>query len=285
MKRGTDISPLSVLLGRIDAVADGEPPRETIPTGFPSVDRLLGGGLRRGDLTMLGGDVSSGKSALALAMALRIAEEGRTVAFFTREMSRERVMERALAIEGRARVDDLRAGTLDEATRATVGAAAIRLREVLPRLERMPREGADALTRLVDESWRVEVLVVDSLQALVGAAGSRTLDEELAAAIPVLKRLAIDLDIAVLVTAQLPGLEARADRRPRLDDFGALSAVKHHADVVLGLYREEMYEASRGNEGATELRIVKNRNGATGYVDLYFYAHWMRFEDMLDPDR
>ena len=285
MKRGTDISPLSVLLGRIDAVADGAPARETIPTGFPSVDRLLGGGMRRGDLVVLGGDVASGKSSLALAIALRVAESGRSVAFFTGEMSRERVMERALAIEGRARIDDLRGGTMDEVTRAAVGAAAIRFRDVLPRLERVPSEGADALVDLIDKSWHVELMVVDSLQALAGGAGERALDEGLAAAIPVLKRLAIDLDIAVLVTAQLPELEARSDRRPRLDDFGALGAVKHHADVVLGLFREEMYEASQGNQGATELLVVKNRNGITGYVDLYFYAQWMRFEDMLDPDR
>src|SRR3954453_17904477 len=138
MKRGTDISPLSVLLGRIDAVADGATPRETIPTGFPSVDRLLGGGFRRGDLIALGGDVASGKSALALAMALRIAESGRGAAVFSGEMSRERLMERALAIEGRAKIDDLRAGSMDELSRAAVGAAAIRLREVLPHFERLP---------------------------------------------------------------------------------------------------------------------------------------------------
>lgn len=83
----------------------------------------------------------------------------------------------------------------------------------------------------------------------------------------------------------MPLLTARADRRPSLDDFGALGSVKQQADVVLGLFRQDMYEASRDIEGATELLIRKNRSGPTGYVDLYFYAQWMRFEDMLDPDR
>src|SRR3954468_12994016 len=216
MKRGTDISPLSVLLGRIDAVADGAPPRETIPTGFPSVDRLLGGGIRRGDLIALGGDVSSGKSALALAIALRVAEGRRNVGFFSGEMSRERVMERALAIEGRAKIDDLRAGSLDETARAAVGAAAIRLREVLPRFESMPANGASGLAEIIGKA-QVELLVVDSLQSLAGGAGTRALDDEIATVVPALKRLAIDLDVALLVTAQLPRLEARADHRPRLD--------------------------------------------------------------------
>ena len=283
MKRSSDISPLSVLLGQVDAVADGAAPRGTVPTGFPSIDRLLGGGFRRGDLIALGGDVGSGKSSLALAIALRAAESKRSVAFFSGEMSRERVMERALAIEGRTRVDDLRAGTLDETTRAAVGAAVIRMRDVLPRIERLPEDGVAAMEGAIDERWQIELLVVDSLQGL--APGERARDEELAAATQALKHLAIQLDVAVLLTCHLPLLAARQDRRPQLDDFGALGAVKQHSDVVLGLFREEMYEPSRGNEGATELAVLKNRSGGTGYVDLYFYSKWLRFEDMLDPDR
>src|SRR3981081_9299 len=117
MPRGTDISPLSLLLGRVDAVADGATPTDTVPSGFPSLDKLLGGGLRRGDLVVLGGDVGSGKSALALAIALRVAQQKRSTLFYSGEMIVERVLERALAIEGRARIDDLRRGTLDEVTR------------------------------------------------------------------------------------------------------------------------------------------------------------------------
>lgn len=283
MKRSSDISPLSVLLGQVDAVADGAAPRGTVPTGFPSIDRLLGGGLRRGDLIALGGDVGSGKSSLALAIALRTAESKRGVAFFSGEMSRERVMERALAIEGRTRIDDLRAGTLDETTRAAVGAAVIRMRDVLPRIERVPEDGVAAIEGAIDERWQIELVVVDSLQGL--APGARARDEELAAATQALKRLAIQLDVAVLLTCHLPLLAVRQDRRPQLDDFGALGAVKQHSDVALGLFREEMYEPSRGNEGATELAVLKNRSGGTGYVDLYFYSKWLRFEDMLDPDR
>jgi replicative DNA helicase len=61
--------------------------------------------------------------------------------------------------------------------------------------------------------------------------------------------------------------------------------VKQHADVVLGIFREEMSQPNSGVDGATELLVLKNRNGNTGYVDLYFYKQWLRFEDMLDPDR
>ena len=92
--------------------------------------------------------------------------------------------------------------------------------------------------------------------------------------------------MALLVVTQLPRLATeRKNPRPTLDDFGHLGAIKQHADVVLALFREEMYNPGSGVEGATELVVAKNRNGPTGFVDLYFYRRWMRFEDMLDPDR
>jgi replicative DNA helicase len=284
MTRSTDISPLSVLLSRVDAVSDGSPPRDTISCGFPSIDKSLGGGFRRGDLIVLGGDIGSGKSALALAFAIRSSLLGTRVAFLTSEALVERILERIIAIEARTTIDDLRQGTLDEATRATAGGVALRLREHLPIVERLPAHaGTDAVAALLEELPAVDLVVVDSLVAL--ASGARTTDEEVATEVRRLKELALDRDVAILTTAPLPGLVERPDRRPTLDDFGALGSVKQFADVVLGLFRQDMYEPARDIVGATELLIRKNRNGPTGYVDLYFYAKWMRFEDMLDPDR
>jgi replicative DNA helicase len=283
MPRGSDISPLSLLLGRVDAVADGATPTDTVPTGFPSLDKLLGGGLRRGDLIVLGGDVGSGKSALALAIALRVSQQKRSAVFYSGEMNVERVLERVLAIEGRTRVDDLRRGTLDEATRAAVGAAAIRLRDELPIIERVPAGGVVAVAEEIASLRTVELVVVDGLDALLP--GLRETEEEEGTAIRALKRLALDSRAAVFVTSPLPHFAPREDPRPTVDDFGARGAVKERADVVLALFREGMYVGARGIEGATELLVRKNRNGGTGYVDLYFYEQWMRFEDMLDPDR
>jgi replicative DNA helicase len=267
---------------RVDLVADGSLAGDASLTGFPSVDRWLGGGVRAGDLVVLAGDVGSGKSALALAMAIRMAQGGTRVAFLSGEMSVERVMERALALEGRVRVDDLRLGKLDEIARAGVGGAAVRLRDRAPRFEVLPTGGIEELIGRIRE-LDVQVVIVDSVQSLASA--SRSQEEELAAAVRALKALAVERDICVLVTSQLPGWEPRDDPRPTLDDLGAKGALKQSADVVLGLYREEMYAPAGGVEGATELLVCKNRNGSTGYVDLYFYKQWLRFEDMLDPDR
>jgi replicative DNA helicase len=271
---------------QVDAQLDASvPPPDTVPTGFPSVDRLLGGGLRRGDLVVLGGDVGSGKSALAIGFSIRAARAGHTVAFLSGEMDEDRLLERALAIEGRARIDDMRTGTLSDESRAAVGAAALRVRDLplhFATLSELSSEGA------VGPAWRHDpaLMVIDCLQLLPSPpTGRATQDEDNAAALKALKGLALDRHVACLVLAQLPLHAARRDDpRPRLDDFGVLGAVKQHADVILLIYREEMYRAASGLEGATELLVPKNRNGPTGFVDLYFHRHWLRFEDMLDPD-
>lgn len=284
MLRQTDLSPLSRLVKRVDVAADGGSTGDSFATGFPSMDKRLGGGVRRGDLVVLGGEVGVGKSSLALAMALRMAQAGINSAFFTAEMTVDRAMERVLAIEGRAKVDDIRNGALDEFARAAVGAAAVRLRDGAPIIEILPPGGIQTLGDAIRRTLDVQVAFVDPLQALTF--GGREQAEELAVAVRGLKSLAVETGAVIVVTADVPELTAgRQDPRPALGDFGALGAVKQHADVVLGLYREEMHAPGTGVDGATELLVLKNRNGGTGYVDLYFYKQWLRFEDMLDPDR
>ncbi|HEY2897114.1 MAG TPA: DnaB-like helicase C-terminal domain-containing protein [Gemmatimonadaceae bacterium] len=274
---------LAELLRRTDAIADGAPVADTVPTGFPTLDRLLGGGFRRGDLIVLGGDVGTGKSALALAIALRAAEDGHPVTYLSGEMSPTRVQERLLAIEGRASIDALRSGTMDEETRVSLGAVALRAPGTLPVVRAMPQEGSEALDAEAKQEPRPRLLVIDSLQHVHGTGAP---PENNAQAVLALKEIAMRNHVAVLVTAHLPDLPPnRENLRPQLHDFGAMGAIKQLADVVLGLFREEIYHPVPGSEGAAELAILKNRHGPTTYIDLYFYKQWLRFEDMVDPDR
>jgi replicative DNA helicase len=207
--RPTQEGALEALVERIEGVAPGGVAPDTVPSGFRSLDRMLGGGFRREDLIVLGGDVGSGKSALGLAIALRSAIAGVPTLVLSGERSPERVFERALAMEGRAAIDDLRQGRLDEAGRASVGAAAVRLRDVPLLLRPLAGERFEEVTESLDQVPGRSLLVVDSLQ---------------------------------LMPASRPA--ARLAER-----------------VVL----------------------AKNRNGPTGFVDLYFHPRMLRFEDMLDP--
>src|SRR5437773_10113108 len=278
---------LDNLVERVDAQRPGEITGDTIPTGFGSLDKLLGGGFRRRDLILLGGDIGSGKSALALGIALRVAQQSVGVAYLSGEMNEERLMERALAIEGKVAVDELRSAKLNDQTRAGVGAAAVRLRG-LP-LSLLPVAGYDFETvfERLDPLRQVGLVVVDYLQLVPPPKARTTQDEDTALVLRHLKALALARQVALLVVAQLPGFQTtgRDAKRPTLDDYGVMGAPKQHADVILSVFREEMYNPGGGVDGATELLVAKNRNGATGFADLYFYRRWMRFEDMLDPDR
>ena len=285
---------LEALVQRVDERRPGEVPGDTIPTGFASLDKFLGGGVRRRDLIVLGGDIGAGKSALALGLALRVSQQGIGVAYLSGEMDEERLMERALAIEGRVAVDELRGGggagvaKFSDQMRAGIGAAAVRLRGLPLAMLPLAAEDLETMAERLDSPRQLGVVVLDYLQLVPAPAGvvRASQDEDLALVLRRLKALALERQVALIVVAQLPRFAPdRPNPRPTLDDFGHLGAIKQHADVVLALYREEMYRPGGGVEGATELLIAKNRNGPTGFVDLYFYRRWMRFEDMLDPER
>lgn len=277
-----DISPLTRVVARVDRLRDGDVDPAIIPTGYPSIDRAIGGGIRRGDLIVVGGDDRVGCSALALSMSLRMA--ARTL-LLTSEMQPERVFERALAMSARVSLESLRLGTVDEAERARLAAAAVGLRDRAPVVDLLGHEGVEAVARALHADPQPEVIVVDGLEALLSAthAPSQDRDEALAYAVLALKRLAVSQNVAVLLLCHLPQLDrTRHDRRPRLTDFGVRGAIGIHADMVFGLYREELYDSDLGVQGATELSLLKHRDGALGYIDLYFYAQWMRFEDVLE---
>jgi replicative DNA helicase len=241
--------------------------------------------VRRRDLVIVAGDVGSGKSALGLAMAIRAAGRQVPTLYLSGEMSPDRVLERALALEGKASIDGMRQGRLDESTRASVGAAALRLRHAPLVVRPLLGSDFDEVRDALDIVPQRELLIVDSLQHTAPPRPAARLQERLALAVRALKALAVERDLAVMVTAQLPGLRSsRPDPRPTLDDLGGFGAIKQNADVVLMIYREEMYRPGQGVEGATELIVAKNRNGPRGFVDLYFYPQWLRFVDMLDAD-
>lgn len=285
MRRDHDpVEPLERLVARIDATPAGSPDPDSVPSGYPSLDRMLGGGLRRQDLIVLAGDVGSGKSALALGIAVRVARAGTPVLFISGEAEPDRILERALALEGRASVDDLRQGRLDPTARAAVGAAAVRLRDAPFALRPVLGRRFEELLEAVEMVPPRALVLVDSMALAPPPHPAARSEERMALVARALKGLAIERDVALLATAPLPGLRrGRPDPRPILDDLGGLGTVKHVADVVLAIYREEMYRPGQGVEGATELIVAKNRTGPTGFVDLFFYARWLRFEDLLDP--
>ena len=278
MSHDHDISPLTRIIARLDRTAAGEADRDLVPTNFPSIDKALGGGFRRGELVVLGGDDSVGSSALALGIAIRGTERALVL---SSEMHPERVYERALANTAKVSLEHIRLGVVDEEERARLAASALSMRDHAPVVETLLNGGLPHIERAIEATPTAPLIVVDSLQGLLHRDHGH--DEALSYAVLALKRLALTHQVVVLLTTHLPNLDHdRVDRRPRLSDFGSGGAVGAQADVVLGLYREEMYDFDHGVSGAAELRVLKNRAGARGYVDLYFDARFGRFEDVAE---
>jgi len=273
-----DISPLTRIVARLDRTAAGETAHDLVATRFPSIDKALGGGIRRGELVVLGGDDSVGSSALALGIAIRGSDRA---LFLSSEMQPERVYERALAMTARVSLEHIRLGAVDEEERARLAASALALRDQAPVVETFLQGGLTTIERAIKATPSAPLLVVDTLEGVLDRDHGQA--DALGFAVLALKRLAVTHQVAVLLTTHLPALDReRRDRRPRLSDFGMGGAVGAHADVVLGLYREEMYDFDHGVSGAAELLILKNRAGARGYVDLYFDTRYGRFEDVAE---
>jgi replicative DNA helicase len=274
----SDISPLTRLVSQL-----AEDVVPLVPSGFLSLDQALGGGFRPGDLVVLGGDHSAGCSTLALAMALRSARSPRyqRALFVSTEHLPSRIHERLLASEARVPLEMLRLGAVPEEEHVRLAATALALREQLPVVETLYSGALADVEIALDASPGTTLLVVDALDGFANPPAS--LDDALAQALLNFKRLALRRQVVVLLVTHLPALDrTRRDLRPRLADFGVRGAVGAQADVVLGLYREELYEADLGVAGAAELAVLKHRDGARGYVDLYFEGRFVRFEDVLD---
>lgn len=278
MSHEHDISPLTRIVARLDRTAAGETAHDLVATRFPSIDKALGGGIRRGELVVLGGDDSVGSSALALGIAIRGSDRA---LFLSSEMQPERVYERALAMTARVSLEHIRLGAVDEEERARLAASALALRDQAPVVETFLQGGLTTIERAIKATPSAPLLVVDTLEGVLDRDHGQA--DALGFAVLALKRLALTHQVAVLLTTHLSALDReRRDRRPRLSDFGMGGAVGAHADVVLGLYREEMYDFDHGVSGAAELLILKNRAGARGYVDLYFDTRYGRFEDVAE---
>lgn len=252
-----------------------------VPCGFPSLAPFVQGGFRAGELVVIGGDAGAGVSSLALAMALRASAMRTPTALLSGEHTYLRLAERALTAVSRVPLSRLRAGDLGDAMQEAVTTTLAHLREQAPLLAPLGRDGMVGLERALDAAPETRLLVVDGLESLLTDPAAR--DDTLAFAVLACKQLALSREVVVLLTTHLPAFDrGRKVLRPTLADFAVHGAVGVHADLVLGLFREEVYFPDEPVTGAAELHLLKHRTGAAGYVDLYFDAPCLRFEDVIE---
>ena len=257
-----------------------------IPSGFSDLDSMTSG-LQPGDLVIVAGRPSMGKTAFSLNIAENVAlDTGLPVAVFSMEMAATQLAMRMIGSVGRLDQHRMRTGRLEDEDW-------VRLTTALGRLNDAPvfiDEGAGLSSfdvrararRLHRQTGKLGLIVVDYLQLMSGAAGRQSENRatEISEISRSLKSLAKELDVPVIALSQLNrSVEQRPDKRPVMSDLRESGAIEQDADLILFIYRDEVYNPDSPDKGTAEIIIAKQRNGPIGRVRLTFIGANTRFEN------
>ena len=282
---------------RIEALQRGGQSITGVGSGFDDLDELTSG-FQPSDLVIVAARPSMGKTAFTLNIAQHAAiDKGHSVAFFSLEMSKESLVQRMLTSEARVNAQDLRrarlrdddfprlaraAGILSQAPIFIDDQPGITLLEMRSKARRLAAEGG------------LDLVVVDYLQLISGPPGSENRQQEISQISRGLKALAKELNVPVVALSQLsraPEQRTGDQKRPQMSDLRESGAIEQDADLVMALYRPEVY-AERGPDGVArdkdgnpvdgqaEVIILKQRNGPIGTVNLFFQKQYTRFENL-----
>jgi len=259
-----------------------------VPTGFTDLDEMTSG-LQGSDLVIIAARPSMGKTSLALNIVQHVGTKtGKTVGMFSLEMSKEQLFLRLLTSEARIDAHRLRRGFMGERDWGRLSQAIGTLSDAKIFIDDTPSIGVlemRAKCRRLQSERGLDLVVVDYIQLMQGRGRFENRTLELASISRALKGLAKELDVPIVVLSQLSRApEARAGHRPQLSDLRKSGALEQDADVVLFIYREDLYlekdQPPTENEGVAELIIGKQRNGPTGVVRLAFLREFTRFENL-----
>jgi replicative DNA helicase len=276
---------------RIEARHRGDDSVRGVLSGFKDLDNRTNG-FQKGDLIIVAARPSMGKTAFCLNLAANAALEGKVpVAIYSLEMSKDQLVERLLAAESFVDLHRLRSGQLRDDDYPKMSRAAGLLGTAPIWIDDTP---ALSLLELRSKARRMKVengvglVIVDYLQLIRGAGRSESRQEEISFISRSLKALARELQTPVIALSQLSRAPEQrgGDRRPMLSDLRDSGAIEQDADLVMFIYRAEMYatlmEQEEGQEGVAELMLAKHRNGPTGTIKLAFHKQYTRFESHTD---
>jgi replicative DNA helicase len=274
---------LEQFFDRIDYLQQHRGESVGVPTGFTDLDQLTGG-LQKSDLIIIGARPSVGKTAFALGLAYGAAvTHGRTVGLFALEMSAEQLVQRLLSTETGVDAHRLRLGQIDDNEWDRVSRAFGRLAEAKVFIDDSAALNVMEVrtkARRLQAEHGLDLLVIDYLQ-LLSARRSENRVQEISEISRGLKGLARELNIPVVALSQLSrGIETRADHRPMLSDLRESGSIEQDADIVMFLYRDEVYDPNSERKGIAEIIVAKHRNGPVGNVNLRFFTQTGRFADL-----
>ncbi|HEU4622650.1 MAG TPA: replicative DNA helicase [Burkholderiaceae bacterium] len=278
---------LAQVVTRIDELCHRDNPSEVtgVPTGFMDLDNKTAG-LQPGDLVIVAGRPSMGKTAFSLNIGEYVAiEQGLPVAVFSMEMGGTQLALRMLCSVGRLDQQRVRIGRIGDDDWPRLMAAVHKMREAPLFIDETPAlnplELRARARRLARQYGKLGLIIVDYLQLMSSARGDgENRATEISEISRSLKALAKELGCPLIALSQLNrSLEQRPNKRPVMSDLRESGAIEQDADVVLGIYRDEVYNPDSPDKGKAEILILKQRNGPLGTVVTTFLGEYTRFEN------
>ena len=264
----------------INELADKKGDIIGVPTGFIDLDKMTSG-MQKSDLIILAARPSMGKTAFALCVARNAAIKGYKVAIFSLEMGKMQLSQRLLSMEAGVDSHRLRTGRLDNNDWMKMSAVMDRLSEADIRIDDTPGitvMGIKNKCRRMKADSGLDLVIIDYLQLMSAEGRVESRQQEVSNLSRNLKQLARELDCPVLVLSQLSrAVESRSDHRPQLADLRESGSIEQDADVVLFLYRDEVYDKETDRPGECEVHVSKQRNGPIGVVDVLWQGRYTRF--------
>ena len=275
---------LASTIERIELLSETDSPITGTSSGFLDFDKLTSG-LQRSDLIIVAGRPSMGKTTFAMNIAEWIGMKSeKPVLIFSMEMPAEQLAMRMLSSLARIELQRIRNGQLrdEDWPRLSSAIAMMAARKIFidDSGSLSPIEVRSRARRLVREQGELGLIVVDYLQLMRVPGNNEHRAAEISEVSRSLKTLARELDVPVVALSQLNrSLEQRTDRRPIMSDLRESGAIEQDADLIVFIYRDEMYNRDTIDKGIAEIIIAKQRNGPTGMMRLTFLGHFSRFEN------
>jgi replicative DNA helicase len=279
---------METLLKKLDDARLNPQGTQGLPTGFTRFDEMTNG-LHKGDLVIVAGRPSMGKTSFAMNIAEHAAlVEGRPTLVFSMEMSAEQLGIRVLSSFGRIDQQHLRTAQMDDMEWGKLSSALGLIREAplfIDETGALSPLDLRSRARRVAAKHGLGLIVVDYIQ-LMQIPGSESRTNEISEISRSLKALAKELEVPIICLSQLNrGVENRDNKRPRMADLRESGGIEQDADVIVFIYRDEVYNKDTPDKGTAELIIAKQRNGPTGMCKTAFLGQFTRFDnlDVLAP--
>ncbi|MXN75508.1 replicative DNA helicase [Burkholderia sp. 4701] len=282
-----EIGPLlTQVVERIDTLYHTANPSDVTgtPTGFVDLDRMTSG-MHGGELIIVAGRPSMGKTAFSMNIGEYVAVEyGLPVAVFSMEMPGTQLVMRMLGSVGRLDQHRMRTGRLTDEDWPKLTHAVQKMSEAQLFIDETgglnPMELRSRARRLARQCGKLGLIIVDYLQLMSGSSSGENRATEISEISRSLKSLAKELDVPVIALSQLNrGLEQRPNKRPVMSDLRESGAIEQDADVILFIYRDEVYNPDSPDKGTAEIIIGKQRNGPIGPVRLTFLGQYTKFDN------